>query len=428
MPGISQKTFSTPQKQPAPKTAVWMPSGKGGWMRLPLTAWTSGTCGSGSGRPGSASSAVTGCVLNRENTMPLSVGRGDNPAVAARAGQDRGVPVTTREWQLAARPHGEPTTEDFRLVETERPDPGDGQVVVRMLVMSVDPYMRGRMNAGRSYAPRWELDEPMRGGAVGRVVVSRSPAVPEGALVLADAAWRDVAVLDGAHVRVLPELPGIPPSYHLGVLGMPGLTAWAGLFRVAGFQPGETVFVSGAAGAVGSLVGQFALLDGAAAVVGSAGTPEKVRWLIDDLGFTDAFDYHDGAVADLLRDAAPGGIDVFFDNVGGEHLEAAVGAMRLHGRAAICGSISTYNAVSPPAGPRNLSLLVANRLTLKGFLVGDHADLREEFMEKASLLVRSGQLVVRETVREGLDDAVPAFLDLLRGANTGKMLVRLADE
>jgi NADPH-dependent curcumin reductase CurA len=313
-------------------------------------------------------------------------------------------------------------------VEVQHPDPVEGQVVVRMLVMSVDPYMRGRMRAAKSYAAPWEVGETMKGGAVGRVVESRTSAVPVGALVLTDAAWRDVAVLDGSHVRVLPELPGIPPSYHLGVLGMPGLTAWVGLFRVAGFQPGEAVFVSGAAGAVGSLVGQFALLDGASAVVGSAGTPEKVRWLIDDLGFTDAFDYHDGKVADLLRNAAPGGIDVFFDNVGGEHLEAAVGAMRLHGRAAICGSISTYNAVSPPSGPRNLSLLVANRLTLRGFLVGDHTDLRGEFIEKASLLLRSGQLVVRETVREGLENAVPAFLDLLRGGNTGKMIVRLADD
>jgi NADPH-dependent curcumin reductase CurA len=342
--------------------------------------------------------------------------------------QDRPVSLTTREWQLAARPHGEPTPEDFRLVEVERPDPADGQVVVRMLVMSVDPYMRGRMRAAKSYAAPWEVGETMRGGAVGRVVESRSPAVPEGALVLADAAWRDVAVLDAAHVRVLPELPGIPPSYHLGVLGMPGLTAWAGLFRVAGFRPGDAVFVSGAAGAVGSLVGQFARLDGASAVVGSAGTPEKVLWLLDELGFTAAFNYNDGPVAELLRNTAPLGVDVVFDNVGGEHLEAAIGAMRLHGRAAICGSISGYNAVSPPTGPRNLSLLVANRLTLKGFLVSDHTDLREEFVEKTSLLLRSGQLVVRETVREGLESAVPAFLDLLRGGNTGKMIVRLAPD
>ena len=335
------------------------------------------------------------------------------------------MPVTTREWQLAARPHGEPTPDDFRLVETERPDPRDGQVVVRMLVMSVDPYMRGRMRAGKSYAAAWEVGETMQGGAVGRVVDSRSPDVAVGALVLANAGWRDVAVLDAAHVQVLPDMPDIPPSYYLGVLGMPGLTAWAGLFRVAAFQPGEDVFVSGAAGAVGSLVGQFARLRGAGRVVGSAGSPEKVAWL-RELGFDAAFDYHDGPVTELLAAAAPEGIDVFFDNVGGDHLEAAIGALRLHGRASICGSISNYNAVSPPPGPRNMSLLVANRLTLRGFLVGDHADLRPEFLDTVPGWIAAGDLVVRETVREGLENAVPAFLDLLRGGNTGKMIVRLS--
>jgi NADPH-dependent curcumin reductase CurA len=335
--------------------------------------------------------------------------------------------IRTREWQLASHPHGEPTPDDFRFVELERPDPADGQVVVRMLAMSVDPYMRGRMRPGPSYAPPWEVGDTMQGGAVGRVVASRSADVPEGALVLTNAGWRDVAVLDAAHVSVLPDL-GVPPSYHLGVLGMPGLTAWAGLFRVAGFREGDAVFVSGAAGAVGSLVGQFARLRGAGRVVGSAGTAEKVRWLVEDLGFDAAFDYHDGPVSGLLAQAAPEGIDVFFDNVGGEHLEAAIGGLRLHGRAAICGSISQYNAVEPPPGPRNLSLLVGKRLTLRGFLVGDHADLRPEFAETVADWVRAGDLVVRETVREGLEQAVPAFLDLLHGGNTGKMVVRLAPD
>jgi NADPH-dependent curcumin reductase CurA len=338
------------------------------------------------------------------------------------------VTIRTREWQLAARPHGEPTPEDFRLVEVERPEPVDGQVVVRMLVMSVDPYMRGRMNAGKSYAAAWEVGETMKGGAVGRVVDSRSPAVPEGALVLADAAWRDVAVLDARHVRVLPELPGIPPSYHLGVLGMPGLTAWVGLFRLAEFREGDTVFVSGAAGAVGSLVGQFARLKGAAAVIGSAGTPEKVAWLTGELGFSAAFDYHDGPVAKQLAGAAPDGIDVFFDNVGGEHLEAAIGAFKEHGRAALCGAISGYNAVEPQPGPRNMFMLVTKKLSLRGFIVSDHTDLQDEFAREVSQLLTSRDLVVRETVREGLDDAVPAFLDLLRGGNTGKMVVRLSTD
>jgi NADPH-dependent curcumin reductase CurA len=336
--------------------------------------------------------------------------------------------VHTREWQLAARPVGEPTPDDFRLVELDRPDPADGQIVVRMLVMSVDPYMRGRMSAAKSYAASWEIGETMKGGAVGRVVESRSPDVPVGALVLADAAWRDVAVLDARHVRVLPELPGIPPSYHLGVLGMPGLTAYAGLFRLAAFQEGDAVFVSGAAGAVGSLVGQFARLGGASAVIGSAGTPEKVRWLTGELGFTAAFDYHDGPVAEQLQKAAPNGIDVFFDNVGGEHLEAAIGAFNEFGRAALCGAISGYNATTPVPGPRNMFQMVSKKLSLRGFIVSDHGDLQPAFIEAVSSWLQDGKLVVRETVREGLDGAVDTFLDLLRGGNTGKMIVRLADD
>ncbi|GAA4319704.1 NADP-dependent oxidoreductase [Klenkia terrae] len=335
------------------------------------------------------------------------------------------MPITTREVQLVARPHGEPVPTDFATVELQRPDPTEGQVVVQNLAMSVDPYMRGRMNAGPSYAPAWELGETMQGGAVGRVVASRSSRVPEGALVVSNAAWRDVAVLADTEVSVRPDADDVPVTWHLGVLGMPGLTAWAGLHRLAAFEPGDDVFVSGAAGAVGSLVGQFARLSGAGSVVGSAGTPEKVRWLTEDLGFTAAFDYHDGPVADLLAAAAPGGIDVFFDNVGGDHLEAAIGAFREHGRAALCGAISGYNAVEPPAGPRNMFLVVGKRLSLRGFIVGDHADLRPQFTEAVTGWLRSGELTARETVREGLDAAVPAFLDLLRGGNTGKMLVRL---
>ena len=335
--------------------------------------------------------------------------------------------ATTREWHLAARPHGKPTPEDFELVEAPLPEPAEGQVVVRMVVMSVDPYMRGRMRSGPSYAPPWEVGEVMRGGAVGRVVDSRAPELPEGSLVLTDAAWRETAVLDAAQVTRLPTEEDVSPSWYLGVLGMPGLTAYAGLFRVGGCHEGDDVFVSGAAGAVGSLVGQFARLRGAGSVVGSAGSAEKVAWL-RELGFTAAFDYHDGPVAELLAAAAPEGIDLFFDNVGGDHLEAALGAFRVHGRAALCGSISGYNAVEPPPGPRNMGLMVGKRLTLRGFLVGDHADLRPEFTETVTGWLRSGDLVVRETVHEGIEQAVPAFLDLLRGGNVGKMVVRLAPD
>jgi NADPH-dependent curcumin reductase CurA len=338
------------------------------------------------------------------------------------------VSIPTREWQLVRRPHGEPVDDDFRLVTTSRPDAGPGQVVVRTIAMSVDPYMRGRMNEGPSYAPRWELGETMQGGAVGQVVASRAESVPEGSLVLHGAGWRDVAVLDAAAVSVVQPLPGLPLSLYLGALGMPGLTAWVGLFRMAEFRAGDTVFVSGAAGAVGSLVGQFARVHGASAVIGSAGTPDKVRWLTEELGFTAAFDHHEGPVRDSLAAAAPGGIDVFFDNVGGEQLEAAIGAFREHGRAALCGAISAYNATEPPAGPRNMFLIVGKRLSLRGFIVSDHGDLRAEFQEKATELLRSGELVARETVVDGLDNAVTAFRDMLRGGNTGKMVVRLAPD
>ncbi|WP_369140293.1 NADP-dependent oxidoreductase [Modestobacter versicolor] len=335
--------------------------------------------------------------------------------------------IPTREWQLVRRPHGEPVDADFALVSRERPDPAPGEVAVATIAMSVDPYMRGRMSAAKSYAPSWELGETMQGGAIGQVVDSRSDEVPVGALVLHGLGWRDVAVVPAAHVQVVDPLPGLPLSLYLGVLGMPGLTAWAGLFRLASFAAGDAVLVSGAAGAVGSLVGQFARLRGASRVVGSAGTAEKVDWL-RSIGFDAAFDYHAGPLADLLAEAAPEGIDVFFDNVGGEHLEAAIGAFRTHGRAALCGSISAYNATSPPPGPRNLSLVVGKRLSLRGFIVGDHADLRPEFVPAVQGWLRDGSLVARETVVDGLDTAVEAFRSLLSGGNTGKMVVRLAPD
>jgi len=338
------------------------------------------------------------------------------------------MPVQSREILLAARPAGEPVESDFRLVPTELPDPEPGQVLVRNLVMSVDPYMRGRMNDVPSYVPPWQLGEPFDGGAVGEVIASAAPELPVGSLVLHGLGWREHALLPAAQARRLEPLEGLSSSRYLGVLGMPGLTAYAGLFEVGAFQPGDAVFVSGAAGAVGSLVGQFARLRGAGRVVGSAGSAEKVRYLTEELGFDAAFDYHDGPVRTLLREAAPDGIDVYFDNVGGEHLEAAIGAFRLRGRAALCGAISSYNDTEPAPGPRNLALAIGKRLTLRGFLVGDHGQLRDEFAGAVGGWLRLGKLVTRETVTIGLDNAVPAFIGMLRGANTGKMVVRLADD
>ncbi|MEU5673494.1 NADP-dependent oxidoreductase [Micromonospora sp. NPDC047753] len=330
--------------------------------------------------------------------------------------------TSNREIHLASRPQGWPTEDTFRLVETEVPTPGPGQIVVRNQYMSVDPYMRGRMNDVKSYVPPFALDAPLDGAAIGEVVASEAADVAVGTTVLHGLGWREYALLDAAAAR--PVDPSIAPvSAYLSVLGMTGLTAYAGLLEVAAMKPGETVFVSAAAGAVGSLVGQIARLKGAGRVIGSAGSPAKVERL-RALGFDAAFDYHDG-VRESLREAAPDGVDVYFDNVGGDHLEAAISAMNLHGRAAICGMIGQYNATEPPAAPRNLALVIGKRLTLRGFLVNDHNDVRAAFVRDVSGWLRDGTLSYDETIVDGIENAPAAFLGLLRGDNLGKMLVRV---
>ncbi|HEY9472542.1 MAG TPA: NADP-dependent oxidoreductase [Mycobacteriales bacterium] len=328
-----------------------------------------------------------------------------------------------REIRLASRPHGEPDESNFTVVDVEVPEPGPGQVLVRNLWMSVDPYMRGRMNDVKSYVPPFQVGVALDGGAVGEVIASRVTDVPVGTYLLHGLGWRDHAVLEPAGARRIDPTVAPLPAY-LGVLGMPGLTAYAGLVEVAALRDGDVVFVSGAAGAVGGTVGQIARLRGHR-VVGSAGSAEKVAYLRDELGFDEAFCYRDGPVSDLLRAAAPKGIDVYFDNVGGDHLEAAIGSLRMHGRVAVCGMISQYNATEPPPGPRNLAMLIGKRLTLRGFLVSDHAHLRAEFEREVGGWYAEGRLRAAETVVEGLEQAPGAFVGLLRGANTGKMLVRL---
>lgn len=328
---------------------------------------------------------------------------------------------TTQEIQLVSRPHGTPTPENFRTVTTELPDPGPGQVLVRNTVLSVDPYMRGRMNDTKSYVPPFPLGETLDGGAIGVVEASGEESVPVGATVQHMAGWREAAVLPADQVRVV-DTSRVPDSAYLGVLGMPGLTAYVGLTRIAQLAEGETVFVSGAAGAVGSAAGQMAHLLGAGKVVGSAGSAEKVSWLVDDLGFDAALNYRDGSVRKQLEPHAP--VDVYFDNVGGEHLEAALFHMADFGRIAACGAISDYNATQAPAGPRFLSNVVTRRLTLRGFIVSEHGDLAGEFYRQAGAWVAEGRLQARETVVEGLDHMVEAFLSLFEGGNTGKMLVR----
>ncbi|WP_445155015.1 NADP-dependent oxidoreductase [Arthrobacter sp. Hor0625] len=334
------------------------------------------------------------------------------------------LPAATREIRLASRPHGRPVPENFQLAESALPELQDGQVLVRNQFISVDPYMRGRMNDVKSYSAPFELDHAMEGGAVGEVIASRSTERKVGDAVVHSLGWREYAVLDAAATSPI-RTDLAPASAFLGALGMTGLTAWAGLLKVAEFKPGEVVFVSGAAGAVGSLVGQIAKAMGASRVIGSAGTPEKVARLLE-LGFDAAFNYHDGPVSELLQDAAgERGIDVYFDNVGGEHLEAALSALTVGGRVAMCGAIAQYNSTEPTPAPRNLMQAIGKQLTLKGFLVGGYWQHMAEFVESMAGWLADGTIRYDETVVDGLENAPQAFMDLLDGANTGKMLVRL---
>ena len=332
--------------------------------------------------------------------------------------------VSSREWRLAARPQGAPTAEDFAFAKAEVPAPGPGQILVRNTWLSVDPYMRGRMDDRESYVAPYAIDAAMEGGAVGVVEASESPDVAVGETVLHNHGWREYAVVDAKRVAKV-DTSLAPAQAFLGVLGMPGLTAYAGVVEVGALAEGETFFVSAAAGAVGSLAGQIAKLRGAGRVVGSAGSADKVAWLTSEGGFDAAFDYKAGPVRRSLREAAPDGVDVYFDNVGGEHLEVAVGWMKVHGRIAICGMISQYNAREAQPGPRNLALFIGRRITMRGFLVGDHGHLRRQFLAEVGPWLAEGRIASRETVVEGLENAADAFLGLLAGANTGKMLVKV---
>jgi hypothetical protein len=331
--------------------------------------------------------------------------------------------VISKEIRLAARPNGWPTEENFAFAEVELPAPGPGEVLVRNTFMSVDPYMRGRMNDVKSYVPPYEVGKVMEGGAVGEVIESGVDGVEPGDLVLHMGGWRSHALV--SQFTKLAPIPGVSHSHFLGALGMPALTAYVGLLDIALFKPGETVFVSGAAGAVGSLVGQIAKLKGAARVIGSAGSEEKVSHLTNKLGFDAAFNYRDGNVSEQLAAAAPDGIDVYFDNVGGDHLEAALWSLNRNGRVAVCGTISSYNSEKPVPGPRNLHQILVNRLTIRGFIILDHADRFGAMIGEVGAWLANGQLVAEETVADGLDNAPTAFLDMLRGKNTGKMIVKL---
>jgi NADPH-dependent curcumin reductase CurA len=333
--------------------------------------------------------------------------------------------TTTRVVTLLRRPAGAPQPGDFGLEERPVPAREPGQLLVRNAYMSVDPSMRGRLEeTEKHYTTNFRVGEPLDGSALGRVVESRADEVPVGAWVRHRLGWRDLAVVDAATASVIDaELAPLP--HWLGALGQTGFTAYAGLLRAGEFRSGDAVFVSAAAGAVGSAAVQFARLLGAARVVGSAGGPRTVALLVDELGLDGAVDYRSESVRDGLDRVAPEGIDLYFDNVGGDHLVAALEAMRLNGRIALCGMISQFDAQGTRPSIDHLIQAVLKRITLRGFIVRDHEDLRPEFERQVAGWLRSGELVARQTVVDDLAHAVDAFLGMLRGENVGKMLVRL---
>ena len=329
--------------------------------------------------------------------------------------------LKSREIRLASRPHGLPTAANFTMATTTLPPLQAQQVLVRNLFMSVDPYMRGRMNEGKSYVPPFALDQPLEGGAVGEVVESQASEFKPGDVVTSRYGWREAFVTAAQELRA--ANPTFQPlSVYLGALGMTGLTAWAGL-QLVDVKAGDVIFISGAAGAVGNVAGQLAKLRGCR-VIGSAGSEAKVKTLLEACGFDASFNYKTGPTLAHLTRLAPDGIDVYFDNVGGESLEAALATLRLHGRIIACGGIASYNDEKPKPGPANLFNVTTKRLTMKGLIAGDWLARQTEFQNEVGGYYRAGKLKNQETVVEGIDHAVDAFLGLFSGKNQGKMVVK----
>jgi NADPH2:quinone reductase len=329
-----------------------------------------------------------------------------------------------RRFHLAKRPEGVPSADTFDLREVERPDPAPGEALVRTLYLSVDPYMRDRMRAGRSYADPWEVGDPLCGIAVAEVVEANGAGVDPGQTVVAELPWAEYATADGSDLTPV-DTGGLPVSTALGVLGMPGRTAYFGTREVAEPKADDWMVVSGAAGAVGSVVGQLGELQGAN-VVGVAGSDEKCDWLTDDLGFTAAVNYKHEDVGARLDEVADG-VDVYYDNVGGAVTDAVWGRLNVDARVAICGQIALYNDEQLPTGPRKLAKLVETRARVEGLLVQDFAPRFREATTHLASLVAAGDLQYRETVTEGLEHAPDAFLGLFEGENVGKQVVQVAD-
>jgi NADPH-dependent curcumin reductase CurA len=333
----------------------------------------------------------------------------------------------SREIHLKQRPLDLPRDSDFELVAVPIPQPGPGEVLVRNIYMSVDPYMRGRMRDRPSYVPPFRLGQALDGGCVGQVVRSNGGPLQVGDYVLGRRGWREYFVSNGSDLTKID--PAIAPiQAYLGTLGMPGLTAYVGLLDIGRPQAGETVFVSAASGAVGSIVCQIAKIQGCR-VVGSAGSEDKIRWLLDKAGVDAAFNYKtvDDLGVQLARDC-PNGIDIYFDNVGGAHLDAALQHMNTYGRLVLCGMIAQYNAAEPPPGPRHLFMAVSKRLLLKGFIVSDHMDRQAAFLADMGRWIAEGRITWQETIVEGIERAPQAFLGLFSGENMGKMLVKIGPD
>lgn len=331
-----------------------------------------------------------------------------------------------RRILLVSRPSGWVSPDNFKLDEAPVAEPNDGELLVRNLFMSVDPYMRGRMNDVKSYLPPFQLGEVPQAGVVGQVVASRNESFAEGDFVTGMLGWENFSISDGSGLHVVPA-GALPLSYHLGVLGMPGMTAWVGLMKIAAAKAEETVFVSAASGAVGSIVGQLAKIHGCR-VTGCAGSDEKTELCTADFGYDAVFNYKDSKnLANSIGKVCPKGIDVNFENVGGDIFEAVLWNMRNFGRIALCGMISSYNDDELEPGPRGMAVIIGRRLTIRGFIVTDHREACVEYVQKASAWLAEGRLNYRETVTDGIENAPQAFIDLLKGKNVGKQIVRLDD-
>ena len=331
-----------------------------------------------------------------------------------------------RQVVLASRPVGYPRESDFELTETPAPRPREGEVLVKAMWLSLDPYQRGRMRAARSYAAPVEVGEVLTGGVVGRVLESRTPAFDDGDIVEGSLGWQSYAVSDGHGLRKVDTSMG-PTSYALGVLGMPGMTAYFGLLDVGLPRPGDTVVVSAASGAVGQIVGQIAKIMGCR-VVGTASTREKVDFIVEELGFDAGVNYRTENLDDALARACPLGVDVYFDNVGGVVTDAVMEHLNTFARIAVCGQISQYNLDEPELGPRNMRLLTVHQARMEGFLVFQFAHRYEEGRQRLAGWLREGKVKYREDVVEGLQIAPRAFIGMMRGENCGKLLVKVSDE